>query len=269
MEIVAGALPSLLPKLAQLLAGEYNLQKEVKGGIIFLQAELESMQGALEKISKTPVEKLDDQDKIWARKVKEMSYDIEDTIDKFMVRCKGREPTEQDGFKEAIDRALKWLRQPKIRHKIAKEIREIKSRVEEVAKRRDRYKINSEVAKPVTIDPRLFAQCEKVTELVGIDEAREEVTKILMEGNEVCKKRGKIVSVVGFGGLGKTTLAKVLYEKLRPQYMCSAFISVSQTPDMEKLLKDMFYQVAMKCNESTNVISELSKFLEKKRYGSI
>jgi hypothetical protein len=72
MEIAAGALPNLLPKLAELLSGEYNLQTDVKGGIIFLQAELESMQGALEKISKTPADKLDDQDKVRARKVKEI-----------------------------------------------------------------------------------------------------------------------------------------------------------------------------------------------------
>jgi len=32
MEVVMGALPSLIPKLAELLAGEYGLQKEVKGG---------------------------------------------------------------------------------------------------------------------------------------------------------------------------------------------------------------------------------------------
>ncbi|KAF8673404.1 hypothetical protein HU200_048968 [Digitaria exilis] len=54
MEFFTGALPSLLPKLAALANDEYNLQKGLKGEIKFLHAELESVQGALEDISKVP-----------------------------------------------------------------------------------------------------------------------------------------------------------------------------------------------------------------------
>lgn len=239
-EVVAGALPNLLAKLADLIHGEYNLQKEVKSGIKFLMAELESMQGALEKISNTPVHKLDNQDKIWATNVRELSYDIEDSLDIFMVRCKGKKLVKQHGFKEVIDRCLEWLMQPKIHRKIATKIRDIKSHVEEVAKRRDRYKVNSnDVAKPVTVDPRLLAQYYEAIELVGIDEAREEVIKILGEDNEVrrqqfplkekvCRQQqDTIVSIVGFGGLGKTTLANAVYEKIRSRFDCSACVSVS------------------------------------------
>ncbi|CAN6381835.1 unnamed protein product [Urochloa humidicola] len=271
MEIVAGALPSLLPKLAELLAAEYNLQKEVKGGIIFLQAELESMQCALEKISKTPADRLDDQDKIWARNVREMSYDIEDTIDTYMVQCRGRKPPEQHGFKEAIDRSLKWFRQPRIRRKIAKEIREIKSQVEEVAKRRDRYKISSDVAERITIDPRLFAQYENITELVGIYEARDELINNIMIGeNEGPLKQGKIASIVGFGGLGKTTLANAVYKKIRAQFDCCAFVSVSQTPDLKKLYKGLLYDLGKSVIgeplDERSIIEVLREFLQDKRY---
>jgi len=85
MEVVTGALPSVITKLGELLIGEYNLQKGVKGEIRFLKSELESMKGALVKVSSTPADRLDIQDKIWARDLRELSYDIEDSIDTFMV----------------------------------------------------------------------------------------------------------------------------------------------------------------------------------------
>jgi ABC-type nitrate/sulfonate/bicarbonate transport system ATPase subunit len=106
-----------------------------------------------------------------------------------------------------------------------------------------------------------------MTKLVGTDEARDEIIKILMKGNGLSKQQEKIVSIVGFGGLGKTTLANAVYEKLRPQFDCSAFLSVSQTPDMDRLFKDMFYQLAKYSTASINVIDELREFLQEKRYG--
>ncbi|KAF8768928.1 hypothetical protein HU200_007112 [Digitaria exilis] len=66
MEIVKGALPSVLSKLGGLLINEYNLQKGLKGEIMVLETELERMQAALEKLSSIPPEQVDKQDKIWA-----------------------------------------------------------------------------------------------------------------------------------------------------------------------------------------------------------
>ncbi|CAN6272171.1 unnamed protein product [Urochloa humidicola] len=268
MEVVLGALPSLLPKLGELLAGEYNLQKEVKGGIIFLQDELESMKGALEELSKIPAERLPIQDKIWARNVRELSYDIEDSIDIFLVQAKGIEQAKKHGLMKYINKILVSLMQTRTRRKIAIDIRDIKSRVTEVHERRRRYEVNHSADKPLKVDPRLLVQYESVKRLVGIDEARDEVIKILMEGNELSKQQDKIVSIVGFGGLGKTTLANVVYEKLRAQFDCSAFVSASQTPDMVKLFKDMFYQFAYNA-ASINVIDELRDFLRDRRYEHI
>nr|TKW01905.1 hypothetical protein SEVIR_8G209100v2 [Setaria viridis] len=211
------------------------------------------------------------EDKVWSRKVKEMSYDIEDTIDTYMMRCKGREPVEQHGFKKAIDKTLKWFRQHKIRRKIATEIREIKSHVIEVHERRRRYEVSLGVDKPVTVDPRLFAQYMEVKELVGIDEARDElISKIMIEENEVPKKQGKIVSIVGFGGLGKTTLANAVYKKIRAQFDCYAFVSVSQTPDLKKLYNSLLHDLSKNINDETlderQLIEVLREFLEDKRY---
>lgn len=247
---------SLLLKLGELLIGSYKLQK---GEVMFIQAELESMKGVLEKISSTPRDQLDNQDRIWAKNLRELSYDIEDSVDTFMVCGKGSELARPQGFKMFTERCCNLLTQFRIRRSTACEIRGIKRRIVEVCNRRARYKIDVDVAKPVTVDPRLFSQYLRAAELVGIDETRNDVIKILMQ-------QDKIVSIIGFGGLGKTTLANAVYEKIKGQFDCSAFVSVSQTPDMNKLVKDMFYQLTKNSYESITLVNELREFLENKRY---
>ncbi|KAG2557306.1 hypothetical protein PVAP13_8NG186801 [Panicum virgatum] len=69
MELAVAALGSLLPKLGTLLSDEYKLQKGVRGEIRFLQAEMESMQAALNrvefnKVSKLPAHQVDELNKI-------------------------------------------------------------------------------------------------------------------------------------------------------------------------------------------------------------
>ena len=272
MEVVLGALPSLIPKLGELLADEYNLQKEVKGGIRFLHDELESMMGALEHISKVPADQLPSGDKIWARNVRELSYDIEDNIDTFMVQVKGHQLAKKHG--KFIDKMLGFLMLPKIRRKIAIDIRDIKSRVVEVHDRRCRYEVNYSVDKPVKVDPLALVamvRYKNPTELVGIEESRDKVIKIMIEDNEATKEQKKIVSIVGFGGLGKTTLANAVYEKLKAQFDCSAFVSVSQTPDIYRLFRGMFSQLSNKDSTASIdvIIDELRGFLQEKRYGYI
>ncbi|XP_048559951.1 disease resistance protein RGA5-like [Triticum urartu] len=287
--VVTGAMGTLLPKLANLITKEYNLHKGVKGEIMFLTAEMEHMQAALLKISEAPIDQPPDiQIKLWAKNVRDLSYDLEDNIDKFMVHIKTHgQPEKLHNFRDFIDKCLSLLTKGKIRHKIGIDIKDIKRRIEEVREQRDRYKVDSVApAKPTcpTIDAlRLSTLYKKATELVGIDEKSLEVVNMLKEGDEVSEKQLKVVSIVGFGGLGKTTLANAVYKKMKgqvdiqtqkPQFDCAAFISVSLNPNLKRIFKSLLHQLDKHTYQNINeaswgeeqLISEIRSFLENKRY---
>ncbi|KAM3391620.1 hypothetical protein ACQJBY_012985 [Aegilops geniculata] len=287
--VLTGAMGTLLPKLANLITKEYSLHKGVKGEIMFLKAEMEHMQAALLKISEAPIDQPPDiQIKLWAKNVRDLSYDLEDNIDKFMVHIETHgQPEKSHSFRGFIDKCLSLLTKGKIRHKIGIDIKDIKRHIEEVSEQRDRYKVdNVAPAKPTgpSIDAlRLSTLYKRATELVGTDEKSLEVVEMLMEGDEVSRKQLKVVSIVGSGGLGKTTLANAVYEKLKgevhikkqkPQFDCAAFISVSLNPNMKHIFKSLLHQLDKHTYQNINaaswgeeqLINEIRTFLEIKRY---
>ncbi|CAL4992677.1 unnamed protein product [Urochloa decumbens] len=277
MEVITGAMSTLLPKLGDLLMEEYKLQTSVKGDIRFLKAELKAMETALLVISEASLDlSPDSQDKIWAKEVRDLSYDIEDNVDKFMVRI-DHAPKKLGGLRGFIDRTLNLksnhLTKARIRHEIGTDMKEIKTHITEVKERRDRYKVDKVALRPEgkTVDNHYLSVIHKrASELVGAEKKSGELIERLMEGDDASKKQRRIVSVAGFGGLGKTTLAKVVYDKLIGKFDCGAFVSVSHRPNIERIFINMLHQLGVRNIEATwdheQLIFELKKFLQDKMY---
>lgn len=258
---VTGAMRTLLPKLGALLGEKYKLPKGVKKEIASLYAEMSSMKALLVELAEMDGE-LDAQHKAWRDEVRDLSYDMEDCVDAI---------TDDLDIAGARALPLSMLMTLMAAHKVAGQIEELKSRVVEAGKRRDRYKFGERAGascrSPVAIDPRLCAFYSAADRLVGIDGPKNKLMDLLRAEQQ---RALKVVAVVGFGGMGKTTLATQVHDKVTGQFDCTALVSVSQNPSMIEIFSEILSKVGgsvPSCiNNERQLICLLRAELNDKRY---
>lgn len=112
------------------------------------------------------------------------------------------------------------------------------------------------------------------SELLGIGVAKEKLASLLLGLDG--EKQLKVVSIVGFAGLGKTTLAMEVYRQTREAFECHATAIVSRNPNIKQLLQHILSQVRQEPNspqdseemslEPEQLIAEIREHLQYKRY---
>ncbi|VAH25567.1 unnamed protein product [Triticum turgidum subsp. durum] len=275
MDVVTSVMGSLLAKLGELLLAEYKLQKGVKEDVESLELEMKGVHAALTMVAKVPRDQLDQQVKIWADELTRLSYDMEDVIDNFLVYVEGFDPAANSHkLKLLVEKMTSLFTKGKARHQIANAIKDIKTHAKDLADWHDRYSKVKDTSINNTIYPCLAALYKNQKDLVGIEDARDELIKRLTHGDgDVSNQQLKIVSIYGAGGLGKTTLAKAVYDSLQTKFSCKAFVPVGRNPQVNKVLKDILLELEPSKSmgdiailDERQLINKLRDLLQNKRY---
>ncbi|KAM4068376.1 hypothetical protein ACB094_12G006300 [Castanea mollissima] len=267
----------LTENIISILSNEASLLRGVRDAIEDIKDELISMRSFLADADRKGVGS--EGERTWVANVRDMAYDVEDIIDNFMYHMNRQRIGGQSSW--ILHHTIYFPRNLWMRHQTATKIQKINGKIKgTIPERNQRYGIDriegtsSKDNQKWVVRHAESSLFFKEDELVGIEKKRQLIMDWLMDG----EPHLTVISIVGMGGSGKTTLAANIYnnEDVKKHFDCCAWITISQAYELEDILRSLikeFHESRKETNpadlNSMNyrlLVKTLVNYLEKKRY---
>ncbi|WJZ83377.1 hypothetical protein VitviT2T_003066 [Vitis vinifera] len=257
-----------IKRFGDMLIQEAIFLKGVRGKVERLKKDLGAMKCFLEEAEIKQEEDL--RVRNWVSEIRDAVYDVEDIIDMFILNA---ESLRTDYFHKRVFKKLIN------RHKVGKKIEDIQLTLQYISNRREALGIKNigegtSGSGQMLQDLRRSSPRAEERVIVGLTQEADKLVKQLTVGDQ----RRRVISMVGMGGIGKTTLAKKVYnhEKIVKHFPdCRAWIYVSQDCRPREAYMQIINQVSAPTKEQAEMIekygeNELGDFLhdhlKEKRY---
>ncbi|PIA50697.1 hypothetical protein AQUCO_01200130v1 [Aquilegia coerulea] len=259
----------VVERLGGLIIQEVSFLKKVHEQFERLQKELISIQGFLKT-----VDSYHNQDpciSTWVADVRDIAYDVDEVIDAFL-----KVASEEDGKGSNILKQIGCKPKNIFKlHNLGKEIEKVFFKLEDISQRRQRYGITNMAKGTISSTTnemllrRSYPHAEDDATIGLEDQTCSLVAELLKEEDRLC-----VVSIYGMGGLGKTTLAKKVYNHcdVKTHFDCYAWTSISQHPSIGEVLQEILRKVSALMRTDTRemneveLVEQLFAILEEKRY---
>ncbi|KAL4614066.1 hypothetical protein ACB092_07G028400 [Castanea dentata] len=254
--------------------------REQIGSIWGVKDDLEKLKNTFSSIQAVLKDAEEQQDqnhqvKDWLMKLRDAAFDADDLLSEFFTHVLRQKVMGGDKVAKKVRIFFSCSNQLVFRHKMACKIKAIGERLNDISK--DRYNFQLRETQvvmgkretQVVMGERETHSFVRKEEVIGREEDKEDIIRLLQVFDE--KKNVSFISIVGIGGLGKTTLAQYIYndEKVNAHFELKMWVCVSDVFDVKTIVENMIIcatKIKPESHRLEQLQEELRTILNQKMY---
>lgn len=230
----------MLLRISSLAVDEISFAWNLKPELKKLQNTLSTIKAVLRDADEQQVKNHEVKD--WLEKLKDVVYDADDLLDDFGTVVLLRKVRSSSGI---LTKVRKLFTRPDglvYRFKITHKIREIRGRLNQIAEDRRNFHFKENYVNRVE-NGNFREQTHsfvRASDIIGRDNDQEAIVGMLMKScDEEDREAVSFLPIVGLGGLGKTTLVKLVYndDRVAQNFDIRMWVSVSEDFSLSRVIE--------------------------------
>ncbi|KAB5513701.1 hypothetical protein DKX38_027607 [Salix brachista] len=265
--LVSVVLKQLSLIIAQKVQKEVGLVAGVKNEVRKLESNFQAIQAVLADAEQRQLK--EGSIKHWIGQLKDVSYDMDDVLDEWSTAIeKSQKKVNDEHPRKTIKKVCSFrifscfcFREVGLRFHVARKIQTLNDRIDGIVREKNTFHFKLSEGGPDLPQRKITAPFIDAAELKGREKDKGTIVKMLVSESSDQKPALRTVSLVGMGGIGKTTLAQLVYndQEVETYFGLRIWVCVSVPFDETRIAKAILEGL----NESAHDLIELQDLLER------
>ncbi|KAL0464468.1 UNVERIFIED_CONTAM: putative disease resistance RPP13-like protein 1 [Sesamum latifolium] len=201
--------------------------------------------------------------KVWLEGLRDLAYDLDDILDEITTQAliqdsNGIQHSRTSMVWKFIPTCSSYMPGALVsNYRMMSKIKDITNRLQFTANQRIQLNLRENLGAPSNRSSVIRLPSTSLvneSHVYGRDEDKENIIEMLL-GDEVCRDNVSVIPIVGMGGIGKTTLAQLVYNdrNVKQNFNVRAWVCVSEEFDVISVTKTIYEAVTDMSSQSKDL----------------